>query len=192
MISVVMKSDTVAISVAFAVVAMFIATGLFGRAEFTLVTNRIRGFLRSFLRLGRQPTPESESSVHLQGSIQWQIIWIALIESADKLMLRRIHLDLNVPMLHEGFHAHWERRVNDDCKTCWHLEMPLMVEGQHVGQLKIVGQPRHGPVDQEMAPLLELVGTCESYLQSLIHAKFDAQQAQLVTGRPERLAVPVE
>ena len=186
--SVVLKNDLVALLVAAGVIGMFIATDLFGRAEFRLLVNRVRAFLGSFFRLGGKPT-SSESIVHLQGSIEWQRIWSALTESADKLMLRRIRLDVNVPELHESFNADWEHPVNDDSQKCWQLEMPLLVEGQYVGQLTVVGQPRQGAAEQDMAPLLELVGICESYLQSVIQSKMEAQQAHSVSDdKPMRRA----
>ena len=69
--------------------------------------------------------------------------------------------------MHEGFNGDWERPGTDDNETCWQLEMPLMVEGKRVGHLKVVGQPRVRAAEQELAPLLELVETCEVYLQSV-------------------------
>ena len=184
-VSVALRNDLVAVLVSGAVVAMFIATGLFGRAECSLLVNRFRGLLRSFFRLGR-PAEVSESSVQLQGSIQWERIWNALTESADKLMLRRIRLNVNVPLLHEGFNAHWEQPSQDDNQNCWQLEMPLMVAGQYVGQLSLVSRPRRGTADEEIAPLLELVGDCESYLQTVFQTRMEAHQQGRQTAGGKR------
>ena len=172
MVSVVLKNDVAALSVGLAVVAIFVATGAFGRAEFLLLVGRLRSFLRSFLRLGLsgQPTA-SQSSIRLQGTVPWEYIWNALTESAEKLLFRRIHLYVNMPHFHEVFNAVWERQCFDESDTCWRMEMPLMVGDQRVGRLKVEGQERQGAqtsAHDDMAMLLELVGTCESYLQSVM------------------------
>jgi UDP-GlcNAc:undecaprenyl-phosphate GlcNAc-1-phosphate transferase len=190
MVSVILKSDVVAMSVGLAVVAVFVATGAFGRAEFLLLVGRLRSFLRSFLRLGLsgQPTA-SQTSIRLQGSVPWEYVWHALTESAEKLLFRRMYLDVNMPHLHEGFNAVWERRCFDDGDTCWRVEMPLMVDNQQVGRLKVEGQERQGAqtsAHDDMVMLLELVGTCESYLQSVM-LTHRARRADVV--RPSQLPV---
>jgi UDP-GlcNAc:undecaprenyl-phosphate GlcNAc-1-phosphate transferase len=172
MVSVVLKSDVVALSVGLAVAAVFVASGAFGRVEFLLLLGRLRSFWKSFLRLGVRGQPAaSQSSVRLQGSAPWEHVWEALTESAEKLLLRRLHLDVNMPQLQEGFNAVWEQQGFADDDHCWRLDMPLMVDNQQVGRLKVIGQSRQDAetsTHEDLAMLLELVGTCESYLESLI------------------------
>jgi len=43
--------------------------------------------------------------VRLQGNQKWEMLWETLTESAEKLRLARVHLDVNAPALHESYVA---------------------------------------------------------------------------------------
>jgi UDP-GlcNAc:undecaprenyl-phosphate GlcNAc-1-phosphate transferase len=181
--SVLLQNDLVAILVVSAAIGTFIATGLFGRAEFRLLVGRTQGFFRSFLRLQGRPAA-TVTSVRLQGSIQWQRIWSGLTEAAERLNLRQICLDINIPLLHEGFHADWQRTTEDDGQTQWQITMPLMVNGIRMGRVEVISQSRVQSVEAEVAPLLDVIDTCESLLQAAVVQS--QLKAKLLSDRKNR------
>jgi UDP-GlcNAc:undecaprenyl-phosphate/decaprenyl-phosphate GlcNAc-1-phosphate transferase len=135
------KSDSIALVAVAAVVAMFVATGLFGRGEFVLLAARVRNLVLSLARpaVGRR-LRSRETTARLQGSRQWDVLWESLTESAEKLGLTKIQLDVNMPALQEGYSGVWESPVPEDRDNQWELKLPLLVAGHGVGSLTIVGE----------------------------------------------------
>ena len=84
-----------------------------------------------------------ESSVRLQGSHRWDILWDTLTESAEKLKLCRVLLDVNAPALHESYVATWEHAdARVEPENCWRLDLPLSIEDMRVGHLRVTGLAR--------------------------------------------------
>ena len=168
--SVLLKTDLVAVVVCLAVVVILAASGLFGRAEFALLYAHVRRLGRSLapsLAGARAPTGKA---VHVQGSGPWDPLWMALTESADRLLLQRIQLNVNLPMVQEAFDARWESPVLPDAETSWKMDVPLMVSHHAVGRLTVVGQQNGKPLAGHLAPLLELIESIESQVQSIAEA----------------------
>ena len=178
--SVFLKNDLFALLAGVALVAIFVATGMFGRAEVRLVFSRIKTFSRSFLTIPNNGCPRvSESAIHMQGSAQWNKLWDVLTESADRLSIHHMQLDLNLPLLHEGFTATWERQSQDHATESWRIETPLIIASQLVGRLRVSGHAGAPSHRQDISQLLEVLESCESYMQSIIEEKAKADTIAL-------------
>jgi len=164
--SVFLNSDLLALASFAGVVAVLVATGLFGRGEFELVARRLRRLVRSLV----SPPPAgqtlvSESAVQLQGSRHWSPLWQSLTESAARLALAQVHLDVNLPTEHEEFNALWERQPAVPDHLCWRLEIPLEVNSQPAGRLTVLGLPNGRSPCEEVAQLLAVLEPIERKLR---------------------------
>jgi hypothetical protein len=102
-------------------------------------------------------------------------LWESLTEWADKLDLRQIRLNLNLPLLGEGYHASWERETNGEADRSWRLDLPLLAGQRVVGYLKISGD-RTGTATENMQRVLDLLEPFETHLLML------AEPANLTDG----------
>ncbi len=162
------RSDLVALIAITAVVFILIATGLFGRGEFGLLAVRARDMTLSLVRpIDPNPSQARERVARFQGSRQWELLWTTLIESAEKLELTMISLDLNVPSIAESFHAHWSRNGQNETETEWRLRLPLSVAGHSAGKLIIAGQRDDASACPRIELILEMLEPFESRLRDL-------------------------
>lgn len=162
------NSDLLALASCIGVVAVLVATGLFGRGEFELVARRVRRLARSLIGpRNSHPPAACESAVTLQGSGQWQDLWRSLTQSAAQLALAQVHLDVNLPTRHEEFNAVWESQPATPPQNCWRLEIPLVVNRQPAGRLVVLGVPNGRSACEEVGQLLELLAPIERKLRDL-------------------------
>ncbi len=171
LVSVYFRNDVFAIISILAVGAAFVTSrmfGYFGYVELQLVASRAKSLGLSLLKL---PSPEdakaSETTIRLQGSRQWELLWTTLTESVDKLQLNKIRLDVNIPALHEGFHARWDRASEGESQAEWSLELPLVIGDQPVGALSINGQRNGETALQQMEGILVLLEPFEQQFLTL-------------------------
>ncbi len=165
------KSELIALLSTLMVLGCLVASRAFGYTELKLLTNRVYHFCESFV-----PQRESRTSVdglriqgrqnmiRLQGNRSWETIWNAFLEFADKHDLAKISLDLNVPWLHEGFHANWNRTRTPDDSHLWRVQLPVFADDRSLGRISIVG---HMANIDSVSVLNELVEMLEG-LQSAI------------------------
>jgi UDP-GlcNAc:undecaprenyl-phosphate/decaprenyl-phosphate GlcNAc-1-phosphate transferase len=157
LVSLAFNNESFAIVSALAVVGMLIATRLFGYAEFLLVKNRLMSVAGSFFQAGPEGLAK-QSEVRLQGSANWEVLWNELTEWAGRLNLRTVCFDVNAPAMHEGYHARWQRPQEDgENPSLWRAELPLIVQGQTVGRLQIVGQRDLEPIWMKLASLTNVM-----------------------------------
>ncbi len=169
--SVFWKNDLISLISCAGVVAVLLITGVFGRAEALLLASRLSKIGRSMVRpLGRSDGHIWQSAVRLQGSRQWELLWQMLTESADKLHLNDISLDVNLPAMREGYHASWKRSGYHDLELCWRMELPLAIDSQRVGRLLIAGQRNGEPIHNVLDQLLEMIGPFEEKLRESLAA----------------------
>ena len=103
--SVFVQNDLFALVTCLAVISVFVVSDLFGRAELSLLTSHLTRIGQSLLNpIVRRPTPAA-SAVRLQGSRPWEVLWHSLTDAGQHLSLAKIHLDVNIPSLHEGYSA---------------------------------------------------------------------------------------
>ena len=166
--SVSFKSDLIALATCAGVVTVFILTGMFGRIEFSLAANHLRrAYLSFFPGNSTNRPPTSEMSSPLQGARQWKLLWETLTETAEKLSLCKIHLDLNLPAAHDGCHALWEDGPIDYRTACWTVKLPLVVADRLAGHLTISGRRNGHSLHQDIEQLLDLLEPFETQLRDL-------------------------
>ena len=167
LISVYSKSELYALLSIVAVGTTLVVTKVFGYSEFLLLTSRLKAVGASFfLPLGTNGSVR-QGYVRLQGSRQWEVLWIALTDSAERLNLNSIRLDVNVPALHEGFHASWDRVDGVEAAELWRTEVPLFVRDKAVGRVEITGTRQNGSVSQWLSQLSEVLQSLESHVVTL-------------------------
>jgi UDP-GlcNAc:undecaprenyl-phosphate GlcNAc-1-phosphate transferase len=168
LVGTIVKNDLVALVAAGAVVLMLVATGLFGRGEFGLLAVRARDMALSLVRPSDPRFRKAlETTARFQGSREWDVLWATLTESAEKLQLTKIHLDLNVPALAEGYHATWSRNGRDDHENEWKLKLPLAVAGHTAGSLTIAGERDEDSACPDIGLVVEMIEPFESRLREL-------------------------
>ncbi len=172
LVSVYRQNDLIALLACSAIVVMLIATGVFGRAELSLLTGRLRKLGMSLLESSAPHTPRiHQNAVQLQGSRPWGALWAILTESAEKLALCEIRLDVNLPRVQEGYHAFWEWPAIHEYQQRWRMEIPLVIDDQIIGYLTVVGQHSGPSAHEDLARFLVLFETFEVQLRAI------AQQA---------------
>jgi UDP-GlcNAc:undecaprenyl-phosphate/decaprenyl-phosphate GlcNAc-1-phosphate transferase len=181
-----LKNDLMALVAFAAVVLMLIATGLFGRGEFGLLFKRARNVTLSLLRpLDTGRSGARETTARLQGSREWNVLWNTLTESAEKLQLTKINLDLNVPAIAESYHANWTSNGRDEDETQWRLKLPLAVAGHSAGTLTIAGQRDDESPCPNIELILEMLEPFEASLRDLTKEEILSKVGQrLPVGEP--------
>ncbi len=177
-IGLVLKDDRITLLTCFGVVAIFIATGLFGRVELLLVGSGIRrvGHILSRSIRGKQTW---QTSIRLQGSCEWDVLWATFVESADKFGLCKIRLDVNIPTIHEAYHAAWERPLAGPADRCWHVDIPLVVGLQMVGRIQVSAERNGESACVDISQLMELIEPFEGRLQVITQEKQDSRNKDL-------------
>jgi UDP-GlcNAc:undecaprenyl-phosphate GlcNAc-1-phosphate transferase len=155
--SVAFNSEFVALVTAATVIGILVSARLFGYAELALVGKRLGGFLGSFVRLPAEQNAR-EFEVQLQGKMDWNQLWCAVVVSARKLNLVSARLDINAPSLHESYHARWDRPAQDghELENRWRTELPIVAHGQVLGRILVVGAQDDVPAWQKIKLLARL------------------------------------
>ena len=140
------------------VVVVLVAFRIFGFGEFQLVSNRIRSITRSMILPKRKNQKKHVgTTVQIQGSRDWNSFWHALQEISNSLDLVELTLDLNLPWLHESFHAtlrqESERKLARE--QTWEAEFPLQVDNRVIGRIDVIGSIEHSPVNSTLTYLFE-------------------------------------
>jgi UDP-GlcNAc:undecaprenyl-phosphate GlcNAc-1-phosphate transferase len=164
-LSVYSKNDVTAITGTTLVLLVLVFTRLFGHVECQLLLSKLAVPLTFFSTKGSASRGGAtrKVAVRLQGERQWNVLWESLTESAEKLQLLRIDLDINLPAMKEGFHANWHQYSSRERHECWRMEVPLFAEGMAVGRLLVSGDRREqeGSVCDAVDRLIELLGPFE-------------------------------
>ncbi len=166
--SITWRNDMVAVISGGAIIVMFVVSRMFGHSELRLVASRFQSLGRSFFRInGRHPRSQgTHSAVHLQGNCEWAYVWAGLKEAALELPVNNLELNLNAPMIQEGFHASWARRAADE-EDVWRFELPLMAAGHRIGHLRVSGERAPHLPAAELEKILCLFETVEAQLETL-------------------------
>ncbi len=139
--SIVYQNDFLAIGSAVAVVSTLVLTRFFGHSECALLVRSIKTLFLSMLRLpaGGERTDKPFSS-RLQGDREWDGLWERLTEYAERFDLCMVQLNVNLPALHEEYHAVWKRKHGAEQDQMWHATLPLLSPNGHsIGRLRLAG-----------------------------------------------------
>jgi hypothetical protein len=81
----------------------------------------------------------------------------------DRVGLRQLRLDVNAPVLHEGYYACWDHADEDrEAPSLWRAEIPLTSGGLPVGRVEVAGRPDAEPVWHKIAAVARAVEDFES------------------------------
>jgi len=162
-------SGIIAVMSVIVVLAILVLTRVFGHVELRLLSNHLRGMGHSLLpKLGRPTSEVNQSSVQLQGSLEWEKVWEALVESAERFDLTRIRLNLHLPQIHEDFYATWRRKTDHSREEVWRAEFPLVVNGTTVGRLAVRGIHSSDSASIEVRQFMEFVEPIEAHIHTML------------------------
>lgn len=167
----ILSNDLVAAIGAVGVLAVLVGSRIFGFAELMLVVRKFREFAHSMLTPAtRADQSVRHQAIRLQGSRNWEIVWETLVEFAEKSGLCRVHLDLNAPWLHEGFHANWQRSRLPDRLERWSTSLPIHSAGRVFGRLDIVGPVPAGRNFEVLTELANILEDLEPQIEAMLGA----------------------
>ncbi|HEY1343134.1 MAG TPA: MraY family glycosyltransferase [Bryobacteraceae bacterium] len=167
MASMLYNNEYLALLAAALVVGSLVLTRLFGHAEVGLVQKRLRAVVVSLFRsCSRREAHEVE--VRLQGSVDWKEIWSRLTECAERLQLRSVLMDVNAPLIGEGYHARWDcGRGTEEEGTLWRTEIPLVARNKTVGRVQVSGERDALCVSEKVAVVAQVVKEIEAEVLAL-------------------------
>src|SRR5439155_25634233 len=90
-----------------------------------------------------------------------------LTDCADRLNFCAMCLNVNAPAIQGEYLARWGRNPDDpDDFGYWRAQLPLIVSGQTVGRLEIVGRREDGVISSKIAALASLLEDLEPDAQA--------------------------
>jgi UDP-GlcNAc:undecaprenyl-phosphate/decaprenyl-phosphate GlcNAc-1-phosphate transferase len=168
LISVYLNNEVFALITAAGVVGMLIACRVFGFAEFLLLSKRVLRFVGSLVPSMADGTGlVRQETVRLQGSRNWDELWNALTDFAERHQLSTVRLELNIAWLHESFHATWERPLTEEPRDIWETKLPLAAHGRTLGRLDIAGPLTQDSIYELLSLLAELLESLEPCIYRL-------------------------
>jgi UDP-GlcNAc:undecaprenyl-phosphate GlcNAc-1-phosphate transferase len=152
--SMALKNEMLAVVSAVTVIGILVAGRLFGHGELRLLVKRVSAIGSSLMHFPIQGQGRGYE-VHLQGNILWCELWSDLQAQCDELGLQRLQLDVNLPALHENYHANWNQTGDStsSIEEKWRAEIPLSVRGRVFGRIAVTGQRDERPIWQKIATL---------------------------------------
>ncbi|MFN7844289.1 MAG: MraY family glycosyltransferase [Pirellula sp.] len=163
------SSDWIAIVCITVALGSLVFSRAFGFAELELLCKRVMGFLKSLVsRGGLNASAARVQKVRLQGSREWEIVWSSLVEFAEKHGVAKIALDLNMPWLHEGFHANWHIAKMPDSSERWTLKIPIQSQGKILGRVEVAGRLMGTESYFIIERLMELLGELQPRIQAVL------------------------
>ena len=148
---------------------ILIATRSFGAAELNLLANRVRRFAGSLILKpeGKKPVLHNEQ-VQLHGKQEWHELWHTLTAFADRFEMDAVELLVNIPSVGEEYHASWRSTSKVEQHDAWRSEIPLIIDRQRIGHIKVVGVCGHGSICEWMSDLIGGLRPFETQLIELI------------------------
>ena len=103
------------------------------------------------------------------------MLWATLTESAEKMQLTKINLDLNVPSIAESYHANWSSNGRDEHDNEWKLKLPLAIAGHAAGSLTIAGERDDDSACPTIELILEMLDSFEARFRDLVREEVVAK-----------------
>jgi len=190
MASIIWRNELVAVVSGAAVIVIFVVSRIFGHSELRLLASRLNSIARSFFHLNGQPRDRHiQSTVHFQGSREWDRVWTRLKEAALDLPVNKMELNLSAPMIQVVYHASWARRAAD-VENIWRFELPLMAAGHQIGLLRVAGERLPNLPVGALEKIVLLLEAFESQLETLFTQTAASGQAESIQSEPSELAKP--
>ncbi len=168
-LGVVFQSDVISIGTMVFALGSLVATRVFGFAELELLFKRSVNFSKTIVaRRGVSDHQVRQQTVRLQGSREWDTVWSTMVEFAEKHHLAKISLDLNMPWLHEGFHASWHKNKLPEFSERWSLRLPVVSKTKVLGRIEVLGHHQNADTYAVMTALAEMLNELQSGIQNLV------------------------
>ncbi len=183
-LGVVFQSDAVSIGTMVFALGSLVATRVFGFAELELVCKRSLNFSKSIVaRRGGPDNKVRQQTVRLQGSREWDIVWSTMVEFAEKHRLAKISLDLNMPWLHEGFHASWHKDKLPEISERWFFRLPVVSQSRVLGRIEVLGHHQNSDTYAVVTALAEMLNELQPGIQSLVEDFRTADSSPKTAGK---------
>ena len=91
-----------------------------------------------------------------------------MVEFAEKHELAKISLDLNMPWLHEGFHASWHKNKLPEFSERWFLRLPVVSKTKVLGRIEVIGHHQDADTYAVMVSLSEMLKELQPGIQALV------------------------
>jgi UDP-GlcNAc:undecaprenyl-phosphate GlcNAc-1-phosphate transferase len=140
------------------VIGVLIVGRIFGHAELSLVFKRLSALGSSLTNFPSWKNGRGYEA-HLQGVLDWSKLWADLHSRFEEFSLKSVQLDVNVPAVHENYHASWNQPLptdDQDSASTWRAEIPLTLRGRAFGRLSLSGCRDGRPEWQKIALLVQL------------------------------------
>ena len=188
--SVVFNNEFMALIALLVVLGCLIANRLFGYAELSLLANRILHFGNTLMpRRAGNSSGNQHQKYRLQGGRSWETIWDSIVEFADKHDLSKVTLDLNVPWMHEGYHACWNREKGPEESKRWKMVMPIFAGTKSLGRIEFCGPVEAGEGVMLLESLAVLIESVQHRVV-LINGEYELEMADQAATRT-RASEPV-
>lgn len=165
------------------VVVFLVSSKVFGFAEFKLLFSRLFRLIRSFVLPKRQKSVAQSMSIQLQGSKEWGKLWKSITDFAEAHDFIRIKLDLNLPWLHESFHADWSKPDSSENEEKWQTRLPLAAKGQVYGRIEISGVVGNESIYILLMLMSDLLENLEPALAKLAEGHEDSVDVPVLRSR---------
>ncbi len=162
-LAIIYEQSEYAIMSIMAVIIFLVVGRVFGLAEFKLVINKTNTLMRSFIFLP-QHRNSHQVSVRLQGERDWDLCWQVLREFAEKSDLVQLTMDLNLPWIHESFHAKFQQTDRHLApEEQWTAELPLLVNDRIIGRIDLVGGVGESTFYDTIGELADVLSSLQPY-----------------------------
>jgi UDP-GlcNAc:undecaprenyl-phosphate/decaprenyl-phosphate GlcNAc-1-phosphate transferase len=170
-LGVIFKSDAISLMTMAFALGSLVATRVFGFAEFELAYKRGLNFAKTLVVTRNNPDHRiNQQQVRIQGSLQWEKIWETMVEFAEKHHLAKVRLDLNMPWLHEGFHASWHKNRMPDAAERWHVALPVVSDDRILGRIEAIGQHQAANTFAVMSSLAEMLEELQPSIRMVVNS----------------------
>ncbi|MEM7454032.1 MAG: MraY family glycosyltransferase [Planctomycetota bacterium] len=176
------QSEYAVVSIIVVFIVM-IAGKIFGLSEFQLVSTRVAGFAKSFVGV-KEKGKHVQHRVHVQGVHDWEALWDEVCDFADEHELNEVTIDLNLPWMHESFHATRRKAgTKKDRNHEWYAEVPLLVGNRIFGRIEVLNA-KNGKFThyQVLSDLLKILPDLEQLL-------IESEASSVDMGRDEIAAM---
>lgn len=164
------------------VFGILVTTKAFGYAEVLLMARKGSHFARSFMKPVQQ-LDVHEKAVRLQGTRQWETVWQSLIKFSYNEGLSKVHMDLNVPWMEEGFHGTWQRAKMPERDERWNTSLPIYAGGRLAGRLDVMGPSENAESILTVSKLIEFVDDLIPQIERLMDSGAEQVEAPAIEGQ---------
>ncbi len=183
------QSEYAFISIA-AVLCCLIGFKYFGFLEFKLLSDKAKHVGKSFFVFGKtkKESKERQVKIRLQGNRNWEYVWSSTTEFAKKYDLNEIVLDLDLPWIHESFHATYHGSTNHGEDNEWTAEIPLQSTDRIIGRILLKANVHLAPTSEILPKFLDMLTDLEPYLLATIETKDKLPSSDGRNGKPVQAA----